>query len=110
MRMDKTNLEGADGRALEAEIRLEILSDLTDETLEWKLSDQEFGRFLVSTNLTKSNGTWLVPMWLLDTSGGWGRLSGNLGSKLLTRSLSSSRFTGGLLGSGHCDGFVAVGG
>ena len=22
--------------------------------------------------------TWLVPMWLLDTSGGWGRLSGNL--------------------------------
>jgi len=32
-------------------------------------------------------------MGLLDTSGGWGRLAGSLGSKLLTRGLATSGFT-----------------
>lgn len=42
---DKVSLNGllksADGRALEAEVGLEILGDLTDETLEGELSDEE---------------------------------------------------------------------
>ena len=40
-------------------------------------------------------------MGLLDASGGWGGLTGSLGGELLTRSLSSGGFTGGLLGTGH---------
>lgn len=34
-------LESADGGRLEAEVRLEVLGNLTDETLEWQLADQE---------------------------------------------------------------------
>ena len=36
-------LQGHDGAALETEVGFEILSDFTDQTLEWKLSDQELG-------------------------------------------------------------------
>lgn len=36
-------LESTDGGRLEAKVRLEVLSNLTDETLEGKLADQEFG-------------------------------------------------------------------
>ena len=62
-------LEGADGRALESEVALEVLGDLTDETLEWELSDEEFGRLLVSTNLSEGDGAGLISVGLLDTSG-----------------------------------------
>ena len=34
-------LESADGRVLEEEIRLEVLSDLTDKTLEGQYADEE---------------------------------------------------------------------
>ena len=50
-------LKGHHGRALETQIGLEILSDLTDKTLEGQLADQEFGGFLVTTDLTKSHGS-----------------------------------------------------
>jgi len=61
-------LESADSRALEAKIRLEILSDLTDETLERELADQKLGGLLVTTDLTESDGSGLVAVRLLDTS------------------------------------------
>ena len=50
-------LESTDGRGLEAEVRLEVLSNLTDETLEGKLADEELSRLLVATDLTQSDGT-----------------------------------------------------
>jgi histone H3 len=72
---DEVSLDGllksTDGRRLEAEVRLEVLGDLTNKTLEWQLADEELGRLLVATNLTKSNGTRLIAMGLLDTSSGW---------------------------------------
>ena len=71
-------LEGTDGGALEAEVALEVLCDLTDETLEWELADEELGRLLVATDLTESDGTWLIPVWLLDTTGRWCGLAGSL--------------------------------
>jgi hypothetical protein len=43
-------LESADGGRLEAEVRLEVLGDLTDETLEGELSDQEVSGLLVPTD------------------------------------------------------------
>lgn len=64
-------LESTDGGALEAEVALEVLRDLTDQTLEGELADEELGRLLVTTDLTESDGTWLVPVGLLDTAGGW---------------------------------------
>jgi hypothetical protein len=62
-------LESADGGGLEAEVRLEVLSDLTDKTLEGQLADEKLGGLLVATDLTKSDGTRLVAVRLLDTSG-----------------------------------------
>jgi hypothetical protein len=119
-------LESHNGGRLETKIGLEILSDFTNETLEAtefrsqnefcqlnessrerdrdsrKLANEKFGRLLVTTNLTKSDGSGTVSVRLLDTSSGGSRLAGSLGSKLLTGSLSSGRFTSGLLGTGHC--------
>ena len=60
---------------LESEVGLEILSDFTDKALEWKLSDQEFGTLLVSSDFSQGDGSWLVSVGLLDTSCGWGRLA-----------------------------------
>ena len=40
-------LQGHYGRALEPQIGLEILGDLPDQTLEWKLTDEQLRRFLV---------------------------------------------------------------
>ena len=53
-------LESADGRRLEAEIRLEVLGNLTNQTLEGELADEELGALLVTTNLAESDGTRLV--------------------------------------------------
>lgn len=114
-------LESADGRALEAEIGLEVLSNLTDKTLEWQLADEKLGRLLVATDLTESDGTcelmsvvvlmadseesvrltWLVSVRLLDTTGRWCGLASLLGGKLLTWGLATSGLA--------CDGMLARG-
>ena len=101
-------LKGHDGRALESQIGLEILGDLTDQTLEGKLADQKLGRLLVSPDLTESHGTRSVPVRLLHTPGGRGGLASSLGSKLLPGSLTSSGFTCGLLGTSHSNSSVLV--
>jgi hypothetical protein len=50
-------LECSDGGRLESQVCLEILGNLTNETLEGELSDQELSRFLVTTNFTESDGS-----------------------------------------------------
>ena len=50
-------LESTDGGGLETEVRLEVLSNFTDQTLEGELADQELGRLLVATDFTESDGT-----------------------------------------------------
>lgn len=67
----------------------------TYQTLEGELADQKLGGLLVATNLTKSDGTGLVAVRLLDTSGGGGALAGGLGGELLAGSLATSGLTGG---------------
>ena len=94
-------LQGHDSGGLEAQIGLEVLSDLTDETLEGELADQQFGALLVPTDLTEGDSSRPVSVGLLDASGGWCALAGSLGGQLLARSLSSGRFAGGLLGTCH---------
>jgi len=96
-------LEGADGRALETEIGLEVLGNLTNQTLEGELADEELSGLLVSPDLTEGDRTRAVAMGLLDASGGGSRLPGGLGGQLLPGSLSSGGLTGGLLGTSHGD-------
>ena len=102
-------LEGHDGRGLEAEIGLcgrseykgkgtqpvitylEVLSDLTNKTLEGELADEELGGLLVATNLAEGDGTGAEAVRLLHTTSrsccGRG-LAGRLGSELLTGRLA----------------------
>ena len=98
-------LQSHNGGRLEAEVSLEILSNLTDEPLERKLADEELGALLVTTDLTESDGTGPVPVGLLHSTGGRGGFASSLGGKLLARGFPSGRFTGGLLGTGHLDDF-----
>jgi hypothetical protein len=97
-------LESTDSRGLEAEVRLELLRNLTNETLEGELADQELGRLLVATDLTESDGTGLITMRLLDTAGRRGLLASGLGGELLAGSLATSGLAGSLLGTSHCSG------
>ncbi len=92
-------LQGEDGRGLEAKVRLEVLGDRADEALEGGLADEELRGLLVFTDLTEGDGSGTVAVGLLDASGGGGGLTSSLGGALLTRSLSSGGFTGGLLGT-----------
>ena len=48
---------------------LEVLGDLTNETLEGELADQQLGGLLVATDFTEGDGTGAEPVGLLDTSG-----------------------------------------
>ena len=93
-------LESHDGGGLETQVSLEVLSDLTDKTLEGQLADQKLGGLLVTTDLTESHGTGTIPMGLLDSTGGGGALTGSLGGQLFTGGFASGRFTGSLLGTG----------
>jgi len=95
-------LQSHDGGRLESEIGLEVLGDFTDQSLEGQLADQQLGRLLVSTDLTKSDGTGTVAVRLLHATGSGGGLAGSLGGQLLSGSLATSGLAGGLLGSGHC--------
>jgi histone H3 len=63
-------LKSSNGRALEAEIGLEILGDFTNETLERELADQKLCRLLELTNLTESDGSGSESVGLLDASRG----------------------------------------
>ena len=99
-------LQGHDGRALEAQIGLEVLGDFTDKTLEGQLADEKLGGLLVTTDLTESDGSGPVTVRFLHASCGRGGLPRSLGGKLLARSLSSGGFTGGLFCSGHSDDSV----
>ena len=94
-------LKSHDGRALEAQLGLEVLGDFTDQTLEGQLADEKLGALLVATDLTESHGTGPVTMRLLDTTGCWCRFASCLGGQLLAWSLTPSRFTCGLLGTCH---------
>ena len=95
-------LQGHNGAALETKVGLEILSDLTDKSLEWQLADQKLSALLVTTDFAKSDGSWSVTMRLLYSAGGRCTLACNLGCQLLVRRFSFSVFTRGLLGTCHC--------
>ena len=54
---------------------LEILSNLTNKSLEWKFPDEKLSWFLILTDLTKRNGSWPVAMRFLHSAGGWSALT-----------------------------------
>lgn len=70
-------LEGKHSRRLESELLLELVGDLSDESLEGELPDEEIGGLLVLPDLSKGDCSWLESVGFLDSSGR-GRLPGDL--------------------------------
>ena len=101
-------LEGHDGGALEPEVGLEVLGDLSHQALEGQLADEELGGLLVPPDLSESDSAGPVPVGLLDASGGGGALASGLGGQLLPGGLASGGFTCGLLGTSHVNGSVKL--
>ncbi len=96
-------LKGHHGGALETQVGLEVLGNFSDQALERQLADQELSRFLVATDLTKSDGTGAVTMGFLDSTSGRGTLTSSLGGQLFTGRLATCGFTSGLLSTSHFD-------
>ena len=94
-------LKGEDGGSLEAQVTLEVLGDLADETLEGELADEEVGRLLVPADLAEGDGSGAVAVGLLHASGGGGGLARCLGGELLAGGFASGGLTCGLLGTSH---------
>ena len=71
---------------------LEVLSNLTDKTLEGELADKQLGRLLVATDFTEVDGTGAETVRLLHTTGRSRGLSlARLGSELLARGLACNQ-------------------
>jgi hypothetical protein len=49
---------------------LEILSNFTNESLEWEFANEELSRLLVTTNFTESHSSRPETMGLLHTTSG----------------------------------------
>lgn len=89
------SLQCVDSMTLHAEIRLEVLHDLTAQALEWQLLDEKIGRLLILADLAKSN----YPRTPLTRLGGVLRLTHTSGlrSELLTRGLAAGGSASSLL-------------
>ena len=83
-------LKSHHSRALETQVGLKILSDFSHKTLEGQLADEQLGRFLVPTDLTKSDCTRPVTMRFLDSSSGRRALTSCLCGELFSWSFSTS--------------------
>jgi hypothetical protein len=94
-------LEARHSGALEAQVSLEVLSDLANQPLEGQLADEQLSALLVPTDLTESDGPRSVPVGLLHTAGGGRRLASGLGGQLLTGSLATGGLASSLLCAGH---------
>ncbi len=92
---------------MESKVRFEVLSNLSDKTLERGFADKEVSGFLVATDLTESDSSWAVTAGLLDAPGDRGGFASCLGGELFPGGLPSNGFACSLLGTGHFGG-VAV--
>ena len=63
---------------LETKISLEILGNLTNQSLEWQFPDQKLSTLLVLPDFTKCHSSRTVTMRLLHSSSSWGRFTGSL--------------------------------
>ena len=93
-------LQGQHSGALEAEVGLELLGNLTHQALEGELADQQLRGLLVAADLAEGDGAGAVPVGLLDTASGGGRLAGRLGGELLAGGLATRGLACRLLSAG----------
>ena len=89
------------GRALESQVRLEVLCDFAHQSLEGQLSDEQLGALLVASDLAQSHRAGPVAMRLLHAAGGRRALAGRLRRQLLARRLAAGRLASRLLRASH---------
>ena len=53
---------------LESQIAFVFLSDFSDQSLEWKFSDEELSRFLELSDFSESNCAWSESVRFLDST------------------------------------------
>ncbi|KAK2974785.1 hypothetical protein RJ640_026761 [Escallonia rubra] len=92
-------LQCGHGGALEPEVGLEVLGDLSDQPLEGQLPDQQLGALLVLPYLPQRHRPRPEPVGLLHPSGRRSRLPRRLCRQLLPRSLAAGRLPRRLLGN-----------
>ena len=101
-------LESHDSRGLESQVSLEVLGDLSHQTLEGQLAEKELSGLLVPPDVAESHSPSPVSVGLLDSSSGGGRLPSSLAGQILPGSFSSSGFPSGLLCSCHLGSWIAT--
>ena len=94
-------LESGYGRALKAQVGLEVLRDLAHQALEGQLADEQLGGLLVAADLAKRHCTWTISVRLLHTAGSWCALTRCLRSQLLAWGLAAGRLSRCLLCTRH---------
>nr|KAF6285932.1 hypothetical protein mMyoMyo1_009491 [Myotis myotis] len=94
-------LQSTNGRALEAQVCFEVLSNFSHQTLEGKLANEKLSGLLITSNFTKCHGSRPVATRLLHPSGGGHTLPSGFGRQLLPRRFAPGRLAGGLLGTSH---------
>ena len=89
------------GRCLETQVCFYVLGDFSNEALEGHLTNQQFRRLLVSTDVTKSDRTGAVATRFFDTASGGRALASRKGGHKFAGRLATHCFASGLLCSGH---------
>ena len=102
-------LEGQDGARLEAELVSVLGGDLTHQSLERQLPDQQLGALLESPDLTESDGAGSESVGSLDAAGGGlGLFGGSLVSDVLPWVHGAGVLASGLLSAGHFVSFFKL--
>jgi hypothetical protein len=94
-------LKRRDGVGLEAQLGLEVLSDLANQPLERKLAEEEIRILLVLANLAQSHSPRAKAVRLLYPASRGRRLASSLGSESTPGGLATGRPASRLLGSCH---------
>jgi len=94
-------LQRQDSVRLESQVSLEVLGDFSDQALKRQLADQEFGRFLVFSNLSQRYGTRSISVRFLDTASRRSGFARSFSRELLSRGFTTGGFTSSLFRTSH---------
>ena len=95
-------LQSQNGRALETNVRLVVLSNFANKTLEGRHANEQVRALLVLANLAEGDGARAVAVGLFNPTGRRRMLLVGLErGQNLPGGLASGRLAGGLLGASH---------
>ena len=87
-------LKGTDGRRLETEFSVKVVSNFPDKPLEGQLSDEKFGAFLEPPNFAKGDNARSPPALFFLATTSRCLSAGGFCGKLLARCLAAGALAG----------------